>query len=157
MAAVQLVPEDLTPFAQIERAKAVAMIEDALAVAATVAPCITEADFTKESAARAILRGAILRWNESGNGGLTTIQQTTDDFNQSKTYDNRQTRRGMFWPSEIQQLQNLCQTEKSGAYSIDTLPTSTAIHADICALRLGANYCSCGAYLTGGFPLWETT
>jgi len=45
VAAVTLTPEDLEPFATIELAKAEAMIGDALALAAQVAPCIVEAEF----------------------------------------------------------------------------------------------------------------
>jgi hypothetical protein len=43
----------------------------------------------------------------------------------------------------------------SGAFAIDTMPTTGLIHADICALNFGATYCSCGAILTGSYPLWE--
>lgn len=120
MAAVTLTPDDLAPFATIEAAKAQAMIDDALALAARVAPCITSADFAHEAAARAILRGAILRWNEAGTGAMQ--QQTSGPF--SHTIDTRQQRRGMFWPSEISQLQELCRDgDPTGqAFSVDTTP-----------------------------------
>lgn len=42
-----------------------------------------------------------------------------------------------------------------GAFSIDTLPSGCVVHAAICSLNFGALYCSCGASLTGGYPLWE--
>lgn len=42
----------------------------------------------------------------------------------------------------------------SGIFSIDTVSTTFA-HADICALNFGAIYCSCGAILTGSYPLYE--
>jgi len=72
------------------------------------------------------------------------------------TLDTRQQRRGMFWPSEIEQLQDLCKgSEVSGAFSIDTVPTFGVVHADICAINFGALYCSCGAVLTQGLPLYE--
>jgi len=151
VAAVALTPEDLAPFADIDPAKAAAMIEDALALAATVAPCITEDSFTGEGAARAILRGAVLRWHESGTGALQT--QSAGPF--GVTLDNRQPRRGLFTPTEIEQLQGLCKGASTGAYAVDTVSTGAVRHADICALRFGATYCSCGALLTGGDPLWE--
>jgi len=154
VAAVSLVPEDLAAFAQIDEAKALAMIEDALALAARVAPCILTDEFTYTGAAKAILRGAILRWHDTGSGALT--QQSVDDY--SQMVDTRQQRRSLFWPSEIQQLQDLCKGEEtSGAYAVDTLgPASTAIiHADTCALNFGALYCSCGAVLTQNLPLYE--
>jgi hypothetical protein len=154
VAATILVPADLTPFAEITPAKAQAMIDDALALAARVAPCITEAGFAHEAAARAILRRVILRWNDQGSGALTT--ETVDDY--SGTVDSRQPSKNLFWPSEISQLQDLCRTgnEPTGAYAVDTIGlTSSVQHAEVCALTFGALYCSCGASLTLGFPLYE--
>lgn len=120
MPAVTLTPADLAPFATIDTAKAQAMIDDALALAARVAPCITSADFEYDAAAKAILRGAILRWNDAGNGALS--QQGAGPF--QMTVDTRQPRRGMFWPSEIQQLQELCRDgdPQGQAFTIDTTP-----------------------------------
>ena len=148
-----MTPVDLTPFVQMDATKAQAMIDDALALAARVAPCITEDSFEHVDAARAILRGAIIRWHEAGSGALQA--QTVGPFGQ--TLDTRQQRRGMFWPSEIEMLQSLCSNGDSttGAFAIDTLPTGMAQHAEICALRFGAVYCSCGAVLTMNFPLYE--
>ncbi len=109
-----LSPDDLTPFATIDPAKADAMIEDAEAMAVLAAPCITAVGFTHEAAVRAILRGAILRWNEAGTGALQA--QTAGPFGQ--TLDTRQERRGMFWPSEIVALQNLCATNQGNVYTV---------------------------------------
>lgn len=116
MAAVELSPIDLEPFASIEFTKAQAMIEDALAMAALVAPCITEATFAYPDAARAIIRGAILRWNDAGTGAIT--QRIAGPFQESVT---TQPRRGMFFPSEINDLARLCATSR--AFEVDTLPT----------------------------------
>jgi hypothetical protein len=124
VAAVTLAPSDLTPFAEIDSVKAQAMIEDALALAARVAPCILDDTFTHEAAARAILRGAILRWNESGTGAMQS--QTAGPFGMQ--VDTRQQRRGMFWPSEIEQLQSLCSDSTTGrAYEVDTAPASAGV------------------------------
>jgi len=150
--AVTLVLADLAPFADIEPIKAQAMIDDALATAERVAPCITSEDFAYPAAAMALLRGAIIRWAEAGSGALQS--QTAGPFGQ--VVDTRQPRRGMFWPSEIEQLQDLCKgSELSGAFSIDTLPVFTGAHNDTCAINFGALYCSCGAVLTQGLPLYE--
>lgn len=123
MAAVTLTNADLAPFATIDADKADAMIADALAMAARVAPCIAESTFTYEAAAKAILRGAILRWHDAGTGAVT--QQGAGPFQMS--VDNRQQRRGMFWPSEIQQLQELCRDgDPTGqAFTIDTTPVAS--------------------------------
>jgi hypothetical protein len=96
------------------------MIDDALALAVQVAPCITAADFAYEGAAKAILRGAVLRWHEAGTGAF----QARSVGAVSEQYDTRQQRRGMFWPSEISQLQDLCRDAdlRGAAFSIDTTP-----------------------------------
>src|SRR5689334_9425918 len=109
-----LTVDDLLPFADVDPVKAEAMIEDAEAMAVLAAPCILGAEFTNQAAVKAILRGAIIRWNDSGSGALT--QQTAGPFGQ--TLDTRQERRGMFWPSEIVALQNLCQPVGGGAYTV---------------------------------------
>ncbi len=105
---------DLTPFASIATAKADAMIDDAEAMAVLAAPCISVAGFTDLFAVRAILRGAVLRWNDAGTGAVQS--QSAGPFGQ--TLDTRQERRGMFWPSEIAQLQSLCAGAQGGAYTV---------------------------------------
>lgn len=111
---VFLTTADLTPFAEIDAAKAQAMIDDAEAMAMLAAPCITAEGFTNTAAVKAILRGAVIRWNDSGSGALQA--QTAGPFGQ--TLDTRQERRGMFWPSEIVQLQNLCADSQGGVYTV---------------------------------------
>jgi len=115
--AVEITVDDIRVFApNVEEAKAEAMIEDALALAARVAPCILTEDFAHPGAAKAILRGAILRWNEQGTGSLTEVQ--AGPFGQ--TFDTRNPRRSLFWPSEINELRKLCG--RGSAYSIDLAP-----------------------------------
>lgn len=151
MPAVSLTTTDLAPFATIPEAKAQAMIDDALAIAGTVAPCILEADFDKPAAAKAIIRGAVLRWEAAGSGGTTTTE-TVGPYSHGTTTP----RKGMFWPSEITDLQALCSGGgRGGAFALDTVRESSAAHADICTLNFGGLYCSCGAVLTDLFPLYE--
>lgn len=153
MVAVLVTVEDLTPFvADIDQLKAQAMIDDAVALAARVAPCIVEDGFEHADAARAILRGVVLRWNDTGSGALQS--STIGPF--GMTMDTRQQRRGMFWPSEIEQLQGLCKANGGGgAFSIDPTPSARVSHSDICSMRFGGLYCSCGAVLTLSGPLYE--
>ncbi|OBK56331.1 hypothetical protein A5656_19665 [Mycobacterium gordonae] len=122
-----LTPADLCPFATIASAKAEQMIEDALGMAEVVAPCITKPEFAHRRAAKAILRGAILRWNEAGNGAATT--KTAGIYGQ--TVDTRQPRKAMFFPSEIEQLQKLCRSDgdAGGAYFVDLLPRGPRLSA----------------------------
>lgn len=150
--------DDLDAFVIIEASKADAMIADAEALALLAAPCLDRSSEdddplteTQVAAVKAILRGAILRWNEAGNGILS--QRTAGPFSQS--IDTRQTRRAMFAPAEIEQLQSICGVEDGGGiFAIDTVPTCAVVHSEICALYFGATYCSCGAVLAG-FPLYE--
>ena len=109
-----LTVDDLAPFATIEATKAAAMIEDAEAMAVLAAPCINAAGFEFGTAVRAILRGAVLRWNETGSGAVQS--QTAGPF--GVQVDTRQERRGMFWPSEIVALQSLCADSQGGVYSV---------------------------------------
>lgn len=125
MAAVTLVPADLAPFATIDPVKAQAMIDDALALASRVAPCINDADFAYPDAAKAIIRGAVLRWNEAGSGAAQSVQ--SGPF--ATTMDTRTQRRGMFWPSEIADLAGLCSDSTAGgkAFEIDTAPENAGV------------------------------
>lgn len=151
-----LEPSDLTPFAEIDEAKAELMIQDAEAMAILAAPCLGDADLdpaltgAQTAAVRAVLRAAILRWDEAGSGVRQSI--TTGPF--GETTDTTQQRKGMFWPSEITNLQAICSDGQSGkAFSIDTVGLGS-VHSAICSVNLGAGYCSCGADIAG-FPLWE--
>jgi hypothetical protein len=155
-----LVDVDLAPFADIDEAKASAMIADATAQAILAAPCLAEpANLTdhQRAAVKAVLRGAILRWDEAGAGGVTQHQQTAGPFSESMTIAAPQ-RRGLFWPTELEQLEAVCKavtgSTAGGAWSINAAPRSRRRHADACSLNLGANFCSCGANLAGS-PLWE--
>lgn len=148
---------DLEPFADIPSPKAVEMIADAEAMAVTVAPCLADSSdlsSNQVAAVKAVLRGAVLRWHEAGTGAFQS--KTTGPF--SVQYDTRQQRRSMFWPSEIEQLQAICQAVSGGggaAFAVDTIATTTLNHSPICAINFGAPYCSCGAALTGDDPLYE--
>lgn len=154
MPAVWIEPEDLAPFAEIPRAKAEAMIADALAMAKLAAPCISNANFAYPDAALAIIRGAILRWNEAGSGVKTQISETVGPFGHAEYYQQPQ-RRALFWPSEIEQLKKLCADSTAGkAWSYDTAGSGAVVHAEICSLYFGATYCSCGAVIAN-LPLWE--
>jgi|SRR5690606_672553 len=115
---------DLRPFEpSIDPAKAALMITDAMAMAEALAPCVFEPDFTNEAAAKAIIRGAILRWNDQGSGAAVQKTQTAGPFSQSETTDTRQNRKVAFWPSEITDLQSLCGGSSSRkAFVVDTYP-----------------------------------
>ncbi|GAA1891815.1 hypothetical protein [Williamsia serinedens] len=154
MTAVTLGPNDLAPFATIDSAKATEMIADALGMAELVAPCISKPDFKYPAAAKAVLRGAILRWNDAGSGAITTKQ--AGPYQQVVDASVRRNNH-LFWPSEIEQLQSMCRDENAGgAFAIDTAPSGRGSHSIWCSLGLGGDTCSCGIGVTAGqFPIWE--
>lgn len=109
---------DLQVFApDIDQGRAEAMIADALAMAALVAPCIEDDDFLFEGAAKAIIRGALLRWNDAGSGAR--VQVDAGPFSQTTT---EPVRRALFNSNELNDLARLCQSSSGRAFSVDTLP-----------------------------------
>lgn len=148
---VTITPDDLAPFAEIKADKANAMITHALARATLKAPCIATEEFKHTAAAKAVIVEAILRWNDAGTGAVT--QDVVGPFQQ--TVDTTVRRRGLFTPSELEELEEMCRDNAKGkAWSYDTAGYGSISHADVCSLRLGANFCSCGADIAGT-PLWE--
>jgi len=152
-----ITPEDIAPFAEIPADMLAAMIADVTAMAVLVAPCLgTEAELDDEqkAAAKAVLRGAILRWHDSGAGAFQS--QTAGPF--TVQMDTRQQRRGAFWPSEIEQLQDICSDGTTGgAFSVDTVATvpGSGIHSPTCSIYFGSTWgCSCGADIAG-VPIFE--
>ncbi|TXG88330.1 hypothetical protein DW322_21330 [Rhodococcus rhodnii] len=119
---MKIEPADLTAFNDLlDERKAREMIVDAMALASApwVAPCIYDEDFAYPDQAKAIIRGAILRWADAGTGAITQLSAGSIQ----QTVDNRTERKRVFWPSEIVDLQRLCKGARAGtAFSIDTLP-----------------------------------
>lgn len=136
-----------------ENAMAATWVNGANARASRVAPCLASADPPSQdqlAEAKLILIGAVLRWSQAGSGGIQS--QTAMAF--GVTFDTRQ--RGGFnlWPSEINQLQDICKNgSESSAFSYDTVASSSAVHSPICSLYFGGE-CSCGAALAGQ-PIYE--
>jgi len=154
MPAVSLTPSDLKPFATIPPDKAQAMCDDALAIAAVVAPCILDPRFQYADAALAIIREAVLRWHAAGTGGVTS--QTAGPF--GITVDTNYRRSGMFTPAEIALLQSLCRDNAAGggAWNYDTVAARGTLHAKVCSVNfVDGHHCTCGATITPtGQPLW---
>lgn len=133
---------------------AATMVAGANARAFRVAPCLAEPDGEASRAeAKLILIGAVQRWSEAGSGAVA--QASAGPFQLAT--DTRQRTGFNLWPSEIEVLQDLCSGDTTGAFSVDTVPSSGRLfHDEACALVFGAAYCSCGAVLTGNEPLWPS-
>lgn len=106
-----ITPEDLAVFApELPRPRAEAMIADAVAQAVRVAPCLAGDLPTADAAyVKAILRTALLRWNDAGIGALTAHSVQAGSYAEGQTVDTRQgERRRLLWPSEVHDLQAVC-------------------------------------------------
>ncbi len=110
------------------------MLAGANASAGRVAPCLVASgdDAPTEgqlAEAKLVLLSAITRWSQAGASGLTTVQQGAGPFQQTTTTDTRQRTGYRLWPSEIEQLQDICKVEvdSTRAYMIDMtgLPESS--------------------------------
>ncbi|WP_213452887.1 hypothetical protein [Rhizomonospora bruguierae] len=136
------------------------MVAGANAKAARVAPCLIAEDpeptEDQLAEARLILIGAVTRWSEAGSGAVSSRTEQAGPYAATTTIDTRPRTGYNLWPSEIQQLQELCRSAgKSGAFTVDTAPGGGSLHVPWCSLNFGAVYCSCGVDLTGDQPLYE--
>lgn len=146
-------PEDFEPFADIPREKLEAMIADVEAVAVSVAPCIAKPDFKYKDAAKAILRRALLRWNDTGVSGQVQYE-SAGPFAQT-TRSNTPT--NLLWPSEIAALKKLCEGDGGAGKAFTITPTIRGgyAHSEVCSTVWGEG-CSCGSDINGcDGPLWE--
>lgn len=148
--AVQITVADLQIFnPELDPDMAEILIRDGMALARRVAPCLDDEAFPFADAAAAIIRGAILRWADSGSGALASDSKTAGPFSQTTTYDTRQQRRTLFYPSEITELQKLCMDANSGgAFAIDTAPRNAGRclrEYDGCSYLFGTTSSPCTA------------
>lgn len=103
--------------------------------------------------ARLILVGAISRWAQAGSGAAS--QLTAGPY--SMATDTRQRTGYNLWPSEIEQLQEICSNGRSGQVAFSITPSGgSGSHIPWCSLLMGATYCSCGSDINGyEGPLYE--
>lgn len=131
-------------------AMAALWVDGANARASRVAPCLANEDPapTAEQLAEAklILIGAVMRWSQAGAGAIQS--QNAGPF--GVTIDTRQRTGFNLWPSEINQLQDICKTgSESRAFSVDTVGCGS-VHSPICSIYFGSGAsCSCGASIAG--------
>lgn len=141
--------EDVAPFlgAGQDPVKVQVVIDDTEAIARLEAPCIASIIAGTEdfAAIKAIVRSAVVRWVESGNGVWQA--QSAGPF--SIQTDTRQPRKAVFTDSELGQLQRICERVSGGgasrAYVIDTAPGARG-HYPWCSSLYNApgGPCDCG-------------
>ncbi|MCL1922787.1 MAG: hypothetical protein FWG15_02810 [Propionibacteriaceae bacterium] len=119
-----LTPNDLRPLIpDLDEEATRIRIDDALAEASLVAPCLEDLSKLSPTQLRqlkAVLRAVVLRWTAAGAAGNVTTQSgTAGPYHESVTVDNTQERRGMFWPSEITMLEAICKNaRRSGTVDV---------------------------------------
>lgn len=156
---VEDLPDSVT--GSIDPALLQTLVDGANAKAGRVAPCLVDDDPPPSEAqlaeARLILIGAVTRWSQTGSGAYQ--QQTAGPF--SVSIDTRQRGGYNLWPSEIEELQDICSEGKGGkAFAVDTVPWLSVVHSPICSANDYRNapywkaYCTCGADIAGR-PIYE--
>lgn len=83
--------------------------------------------------------------------GMESFQATTGPFTNSYTPSNPH---GDFYLTKSERKALGEGRQKAFGGQVASMP-SVSCHRPWCSLMLGALYCSCGADLTGGEPLWE--
>lgn len=118
MADPVIVPDDLRAVLPGQSDEALQdWIDDALALAEQIAPCISKPEFSHGAALKALLRAAI-RYNAGGGGGAVT-QVSAGPW--QKSVDTRNTTSGiLFSPAQEKKLRAMCRPRisEAGAYSV---------------------------------------
>lgn len=84
-------------------------------------------------------------------------QITSGPFTENTTFGGDNPGRLVLTSDQLALLQGV-RGASGKAFNIDTSPDSSAvIHSDTCSLRFGGKYCSCGAILTRGYPLYGSS
>ncbi|OYO16632.1 hypothetical protein CGZ93_17890 [Enemella dayhoffiae] len=106
------------------------LIDEAMARASLVAPCLLDTNLTSRQVAqfRAILISAIERWNEVGLVPVTSETKTADIFTHTLRRDGAVNGRGEFTVRELADLRSICggtaATATMPRYTMPPTPTS---------------------------------
>lgn len=158
--------EEVTPFpfASVEELKArwpdfpagaedhaAVLLEDASQFILDVCPsAVTVSANTRRRIVCAVVRRSI-EAQASPGVGMESFQATTGPFTNSYTPTNPH---GDFYLTKSERKALGEGRQKAYGGQVASMP-SVSCHRPWCSLMLGALYCSCGADLTGGEPLWE--
>lgn len=96
-------------------------IEDVTAMALAEAPCLSgPLEPHVAAAVKSILRQAVLRWHRSGEGGVSSVQETAGPFSQTVSYSS--SGGGRLYPSELTALRRLCPGGTGGRKAFSVRP-----------------------------------
>lgn len=122
--AINITPDELRAYGlDISDKTAELFIRDAIAMAVTIAPGLKTADQDTQDAAAGVIRGAIVRWAESGSGGVASQAKTMGPFTTQESYRQRSS---MFFPSEEALLKRLADSASRRVWAVDMLPDGAA-------------------------------
>lgn len=128
------------------------LLEDASQFILDVVP---SADSVSANTRRRIVCAVVRRSIEaqaSPGAGMQQFQSTTGPFTNSFTPTNPH---GDFYLTKAERKALGEGRQKAYGGPVTSAAVSFESHRPWCALVFGALYCSCGADLTGGDPLWE--
>ena len=132
-------------------AHAEVLLEDASQFILDVCPsAATVTANTRRRIVCAVVRRSIEAQSSPG-AGMSTFQATTGPFTNSYTPTNPH---GDFYLTKAERKALGEGRQKAFGGRVAVMPPASC-HRPWCSLMLGALYCSCGADLTGGEPLWE--
>lgn len=122
---IQITPDEIRNYGvDAEDETIEQIISDAIDQAAAIAPTVPTLTGQPAASAAAVIRGAVARYIETGQGdGASQIQQTAGPFSQSASYQSRTT---IFLPSEERKLAALESRGKHAVFGIDLAPRTTA-------------------------------
>lgn len=125
------------------------LLEDASGFILDVCPT---AAATSASTRRRIVCSVVRRAMEAGlPAGVDQMSQSAGPFSQQFTASNSG---GDFYLTKAEK--KALGEGSQRAFGVEVASFGAAErHRPWCSLMLGATYCSCGAVLTGGDPLWE--
>lgn len=132
-------------------AHAETLLEDASQFILDVCPSSADAsESTRRRVVCSVVRRA-MQADQDDATGLSNMSMTAGSFSMSRSPSNPN---GDFFLTKQEKLA-LGGGGRQKAYGVQIATVATVRHQPWCSLMFGANYCSCGADLTGDEPLWE--
>lgn len=128
--AIEITADQIRAYVEVTDELADQLVEDAIAQAEIIAPGISVLDGQPARSAAAVIRGAIVRYLETGRDGATQTQDTVGPFSQSTSYQSHTT---LFLPSEERKLAKLVAQGKHKAFMVDLTPETPQRPCGVCS------------------------
>ncbi|MEJ6547988.1 hypothetical protein PQI66_00330 [Corynebacterium sp. USCH3] len=128
--AIEITADQIRAYVEVTDQLADQLVEDAIDQAEIVAPGISDLTGQQARSAAAVIRGAIVRYLETGSDGTTQTQDTLGPYSQSTSY---QTHTTLFLPSEERKLAKLVEQGKHKAFMVDMTPEPPRRPCGVCA------------------------